>query len=383
MSTPSPLHASLRQTLSGLRRSVQAAALLAAAAAIGCAPPQDYDAKPVLLDLVQDVMLPVLSDVAARSKDLSTAADALAADPTEETLSATQAAWRAAREPWRRTDAFSFGPVVDQGLGASIDWWPAKPATIDEKIASGAAGGAAYIDSLGTSAKGFMALEYLLFDSAAGDGAVLAALSGDTGAPRRAFAAALAANLAGKTEALRLAWDEAGGKYALEVTEAGEGSRAFTTRKAAVDELVNQMVFQADTLLNARIGKPAGKSSGGDPLPDTEESPRSDNSLADMLASLGGLSAIYEGKYGDADGLGLSDLVKARSPAVDDRVRQAFGEARSRIEAIPPPFRTAIFDHEAEVTAAYESTRKLKRELATEVVSALGSTLRFNDADGD
>ena len=58
-------------------------------------------------------------------------------------------------------------------------------------------------------------------------------------------------------------------------------------------------------------------------------------------------------------------------------------DLKSKIEAIPPPFRTAITEHPDEVAAAYASARAFKRELATEVVSVLGSTLRFNDADGD
>lgn len=357
------------------------AALLAAAS--GCGGAEDYDAKPALDDLVHIVMLPTLSDVQTRSADLSTAAAALADDPTEQSLSAAQDAWRAARSPWRGADSFAFGPVVDQDLAGAIDWWPAKPETIEEKITAGATIDVAYVESLGTSARGFMAMEYLLFDSTAGDAAILSALQGEPGAKRRAFVLALAQSVAAKTETLRLAWDEEGGKYALEITQAGEGSKAFTTQKAAVDELVNQMVFQADTLLNARIGKPAGKSSGGEPLPDTEESWRSDNSLADMLSSLGSIESIYQGKYGDQDGLGMTDLVRARSAAVDDRVQGAFADARKKIEAIPPPFRTAVVDHAAEVDAAFEATRTLKRALATEVVSALGSTLRFNDADGD
>lgn len=362
-------------------RSALAAALVAIA---GCGQAQEYDAKPVLDDLVHIVMMPALTDVATRSGELEVAAVALAEDPTAARLKAAQDAWRAARSPWRSCDAFAFGPVVDQELSTAIDWWPAKPDAVEEKIAGTATLDAAYIDSVGASARGFMALEYLMFDSTNGDEAVLAALSSvDGGERRRAYLAAASENLASKAEALRLAWDEKGGKYALEVTLAGEGSKAFASQKAAVDELVNQLVFQADTVLNAKLGKPAGKKSGGEPLPDTEESPRSDNSIADMLATLRGIEAIYNGTYAGDDGLGISDLVRARNTAVDDRIQKALADAMAKVEAIPPPFRTAILEHPAEVDAAYESVRTLKRGLATEVVSVLGSTLRFNDADGD
>jgi predicted lipoprotein len=363
-----------------------AGAALAPAAALGaagCEPVEGYDAGPVLADVVHIVILPTQADAAAKATDLDTAADALSQAPTADSLAAAQAAWRTARAPWRSCDAFAFGPVESEGLGAAIDWWPAKPDTIEEKIAAGVPIDAAYIESLGTSAKGFMALEYLLFDPAGGEAAVLASLEGDPAAARRAYVAAVAADLAAKSDALRAAWAEDQGNYAKEILLAGDGSQVFGSQKAAVDELVNQLVFRADVLLNAKIGKPAGNANGGVPLPDTEESPRSDNSLADMLATLAGLRAVYEGEYGGKDGMGIADLVRARNAGVDDRVRAAFADAKGKIEAIPAPFRTAVTEHPAEVTAAYESVRVLKRTLATEVVSVLGSTLRFNDADGD
>lgn len=364
-------------------RVLFAAALAAAClGAAGCSPAQDYDAKPVLDDVVHVVILPTLSDASARAADLDAAAGALADAPASGSLTAAQDAWRAARSPWRSADAFAFGPVETASLGAAIDWWPAKPDTIEEKIASGAAIDAAYIGSLGTSAKGFLALEYLLFDSTNGDAAVLAQLTGDPAAPRRAYVAAAAEDLASQVEALRSAWAEDQGKFAQEILLAGEGSKTFVSQKAAVDELVNQMVFQADGLIS-RIGKPAGKENGGTPVPDAEETPRSDNSLADLLATLAGIQAVYDGQYGDQDGMGISDLVRARNAQVDDRVHEALAAAKAKIEAIPPPLRTAVTEHVAEVDAAYDAATALKRELSTEVVSVLGSTLRFNDADGD
>jgi len=376
-----PQYPHLRSTSTLRLAGIPLAAAVSLGAA-GCEAARDYDAKPVLDDVVHIVILPTLSDASARAAELDAAAEAVSSDPTAESLGAAQDAWRSARAPWRSSDAFAFGPVETDGLGAAIDWWPAKPDTIEEKIAAGGAIDAAYIESLGTSAKGFMALEYLLFDSTNGDDAVLASLTGDPAAARRAYVAAVAESLAGKVGTLHAAWAEDQGNYAQELLLAGDGSKVFVSQKSAVDELVNQMVFQADNVLN-KIGKPAGKSNGGVPVPDAEESPRSDNSLADMLATLDGIQSVYDGARGDKDGMGVSDLVRARNADVDDRVHDAFADARAKIEAIPPPFRAAVTDHVAEVDAAYEAARTLKRTLATEVVSVLGSTLRFNDADGD
>ena len=92
-----------------------------------------------------------------------------------------------------RAQAFRFGPVQSQKIGEAIDWWPAKPENIEEKIAGTEPITPEMIEATGTSSKGFMAMEYLLFDPEGGNAAVLARLTAEDGGARRpAYLAALA-----------------------------------------------------------------------------------------------------------------------------------------------------------------------------------------------
>ena len=75
--------------------------------------------------------------------------------------------------------------------------------------------------------------------------------------------------------------------------------------------------------------------------------------------------------------------MNAAGNQTDLAVRTAIGDAASLVEAIPRPYRTALVDQRASVEAAYESVKALKRLLATEVVGVMGTTLKFNDNDGD
>ena len=338
------------------------------------------DAKPVLVDVANDVILPTYRAADVSADALRAAVKALEAAPSATTLTAAQTAWRAARKDWHQGEAFRFGPVNTKEISGAIDYWPARGATIDTVITGPSEISAASFAALGANARGYQAIEYVLFDSAAGDAAVLERLTTDPAAKRRLLYLVTAAeHLKGKTSELYAAWDPAAGNFARELTEAGSGAALFPSAKSAVDQLVNSTVFSVDLVTGTKIGKPYGTKSGGNPVADQEEAPRSDNSIADMLDTLEGAKNVYVGKGGK----GLSELVRTKNPALDTRVLALIEDARVKIAAIPPPFRIAITAQRPAVEAAYLAMRALKNALQTEVTGALATTLQFNDNDGD
>jgi predicted lipoprotein len=333
--------------------------------------------------LTEEVVLPALDEVVLRAGALADAARALADAPTQPTLDAAQEAWRAARRPWKETEAFSFGPAMTERLSAAIDQIPVDPAKIELELAGTAELTDLYVDNLGANRKGFHAVEYLLFRGD-DDAAVLASLTTDAGAVRRReLAAVLARGIARDAGRLQTAWALTGGGYAETVTEPGAGNATYPTIKAVVDAFVNESVFLAELAADARLAAPLGLSTGGTPRPELEESGPSDNSLADLAATVRGMRSVYTGSRDGSVAGGISGLVADRSPATDRELREAFATALAALDAVPRPFRTAVVDHRAEVQAAYDAVKELKRILGTEVVALLGATLKFNDNDGD
>jgi predicted lipoprotein len=218
---------------------------------------------------------------------------------------------------------------------------------------------------------------------------VLASLTTGAAAARRLeLVAALAGNLERKLLELARAWSPDGGGYAEAVAAPGSANPIYPTIKSVIDAFVNQSVFLAELVADARIGKPLGLATGGTPQPALEESGPSDNSLADMAASVRGIRAVYTGSRDGADGGsdtggGISALVAAQRPATDREVRDLLAAALAAIDAVPRPFRVSIADHGAQVQAAYDAVKELKLILGTEVLAALGATLTFNANDGD
>jgi uncharacterized protein len=361
------------------------AALLASIGvpAITCAPVPlgDGPKRVAVTEITTEVVLPTLQDVEARAIDLRAAIDALAADPTAATLASARDAWRAARVPWKETEAFAFGPAMDLRLGVAIDQSPVDPADVEEEIAGTEELTSAYIESIGANRKGFHAIEGLLFGVPGTNDTVLASLTTDSLATRRlAMLSALAENLVLKTGQLRSEWEAS---FAAALMDPGSDNTDFPTAKAVIDTFVNESVFLSEWVMNERIGKPFGTASGGTPMPELEESAPSDHSIDDMAASLRSIRNVYHGTRDGSEGEGIGALVFAQSPSTHRAVRLAIDDAIAAVGAIPRPYRTSLTENAAIVEAALEAVRALKRLLATEVIAVLGATLKFNDNDGD
>jgi predicted lipoprotein len=190
---------------------------------------------------------------------------------------------------------------------------------------------------------------------------------------------ALASSLRDRAGKLYALWAPDKGNFAKDFTQ---GTGMFATPKAAADRLGNQLVFASISIESVRMGKPLGKKNGGTIDPKLEETPRSDNSLRDLQASLSSIDAAYRGAR-DKDGQGLDDLVRAKSTQLDADIVRDLAAAKASLEAVPPPLRTALVSSTPKVEEAWTKNRTLKSTLSTELISALGATLTFSDADGD
>jgi predicted lipoprotein len=142
-------------------------------------------------------------------------------------------------------------------------------------------------------------------------------------------------------------------------------------------------VFLSEFVASSKLGKPLGTSTGGVADPSLEESGPSDNSVEDMLGNLRSVRNVYLGTRTGTGGLGITTLVAKKSTSTDAAVKGALDDAIHLTESIPLPYRSALVEQRASVEAAYQSVKTLKRLLSTEVVALMGTTLKFNDNDGD
>ena len=305
----------------------------------------------ILRDLASGVLLPARRDFAEKASELRRAAE-------EGSPEDARRAWAAARRSWNLCQAGLVGPESDRLLDAKIDSFPVQAARLSDLAAESGPLGPDAIERLGAGAKGLRAIEHLVFTES------------PVASRERELLVALSRNLEAVAVEIRDLW------------EPGRGGFAATPPEAALDLLVNRMVVIAEATADLNLAWPLGRRGGetAPPRPELVRSRPSGRSREEVVETLEGIMALYEGPPG---GLGLSALVARAAPDLDAPIRESFERARARASALPAPVDRSIVEHPAAVMDAFAALKEFKMRLATDLASACRTTLRVSPFDGD
>jgi predicted lipoprotein len=272
-------------------------------------------------------------------------------------LAAARQDWRDALLAWSRLSAVAVGPLIERRSAQRMDYAPVRPEQITRAIASRPAN-EADLERLPNAAKGFGALEQLLWPPAAG------------GLPACRYAALAAADIAREAAALNAAFGRAGAT-ALDEAAAAE----------AMSEAVNQWIGALERLRMQSIERPLREAQARRRSPVFARQ-ASGTSAAERRERWQGLQALAVLQDGPAPqpGAGLVPLEtflrgKGLNPLADRLVRSVreAGEALQAAEAGAP----------ARLQAAARRLATLGGLVEAEVAPALDIRVGFSDADGD
>ncbi|MCD2511786.1 imelysin family protein [Comamonas endophytica] len=275
-------------------------------------------------------------------------------------IGAVQQRWRAAATDWERLSAVALGPLVERRSMRLLDFQPLRPAAVRKAIAT-APTDLRGMERVGAPAKGFPALEWLLWTEPAAPNT-----------PACSYALMAAREVQSEAQALQQAftrlaqtpWDE-------------EDSTAAPTLMA---EFINQWIGGLERLRWAQMEKPV-RSQGKSAAPDFARS-ASQTSLQSWRAQWAALQALAVHRAGAVPvpgkdivpielylrGRGLNDLAQQWVDAV-----QAADQAMAQL---------ASTDSEA-VLKAVRALNQVKQQMQDQVAPALEVNIGFSDADGD
>ncbi|MEZ5856494.1 MAG: imelysin family protein [Hyphomicrobiaceae bacterium] len=310
-------------------------------------------------------------DSLAAGKALQTAVDAFLAAPSPATLEAARQAWVAARPSYLQTEAFRFtNPIVDAWEG-KVNSWPLDEGLIDY-VATPAEGSENPLANANVIAAKSIKINGETVDVTTIDGPLLRKLQ---------EAGGIKANVATGYHAIEfLLWGQdlhgtgpgAGERphsdYDLKSCTHANCDRRAAYLKAATQLLVEDLAWIAaqwkaegearkhitslppddalvaifSGLASLSYGELAGERTKLALLlhdPEEEHDCFSDNTHNSHYYDALGIENVYLGRFKRRDGSliagpSVSDLVKARSPATDDNVRQAIATTVSRMKAI-------------------------------------------------
>ncbi|WP_394837582.1 iron-regulated protein [Pendulispora rubella] len=344
-------------------------------------------------------------DSIAQAKKLQTAVDAFLAAPSQATLDDARKAWTQARPSYGQSEAFRFygGPIDADNTGpeGAINGWPLDEAYIDYVLKDPAhpeqgelkggiintnTGEAITKESIAAKneqggeknlSTGWHAIEFLLWGqdlSTTGPGNrpytdYVTGTGGthDNQQRRRDYLKAAVDLLVDDLESVEVQWHtDTADTYASKFI-AGDTNAALTS-----------IIKGLGSLSGAELSKERMNNAYETKDQEEEHSCFSDTTLQDLTANAKGIENVYLGRYGNIDGAGLDDLVKAKDAALDAKVKQQLAASLDAIAAIPAPFDQAITNDAArpKVKAAIDSLGELTKSIV-KVATTLGLTINI------
>lgn len=345
-------------------------------------PASDFQKGAMLENIGNNIIIPAYQKLKDETNLIDSAMSKFITTPDITNLVNLQNAHNNAYLAWQNASAFEFGPAEQLLLRTNTNIFPTDTTQIALNISSGSYDLSAVSN---IDAKGFPAMDYLLFGIGPDNNAILSKYISDVNAnARRTYLQNIYNEVKTNINSVYTGWATGGGNY-VSTFKNNTGSDVG----GSIGMLVNQLNYDLETLKNAKIGIPLGKKTLGTPLPEKAEALYSMQSLTLAKEHLTSIENIYLGRSKTgADGLGLDDYiehVKAQHPLgpLNNVIKNKFASAKAKLAAIPETLSQSVLSSASTVDAAYIELQQLVVLLKVDMPSALGVMITYQDNDGD
>lgn len=301
------------------------------------------------------------SSIVDLSVALQDSVDSFVATPSPQTHAEVKQAWLLAREAYGASEVGRFyGGPIDAPEGR-INAWPIDENFIDYSFNNPQAGIinrpadvprinaqvlALYNGRAGEEnrALGWHAIEFLLWGqrtsqtTGPGERAYSDYLTAPNADRRRTYLQTAAQLLVADLSQVAAEWD-------LDNAESYGAKFVVAAPKESLTKMMRGFANMAiSELLFERMSDPYVTKDQKD-----EESCFSENTYVDLVANAHSVEDVYLGRFKDQSGPSISDLVRAKNQALDERMRQQLEAATAATEAIPAPFDHSVLSPEGSV----------------------------------
>lgn len=350
----------------------------------------------MLGSIADNSILPAYSDMHESVDDLYNSSLQYQTNPSAINLDAVRIKWGIAKSSIKRIEVLGFGPaILPLDYLVNMDYYPrfnldTTKLESDELAATNTQTlNANRISSYGVIKRGISCIEYLVYDNGSGLSDLSSVHSTLVSNQRRIqYIVAVASDLKDRANKFNMEWQPAGNNF---TNDFKKGVNSFGSQRAVLDEIVNQMIFHLSTIIDSKIGDPAGltvKSSGRVDL-NKLESKWSNHSLDDISANMEGIKLLYFASYRQQTGVeifGLTAMVSSLNPTLDSKIKIQINSIESQIQIIRSEsgtLRNAILQNPPSVANLYNSIRALRLTLSTELILTLGASIGISSSDGD
>ncbi len=342
-------------------------------------PTDKFDRGAMLQNFADNLVRPAYNDLLAKVEVFHVAVSTFNTTPTVENLNTLQSAWQDAYYQWQFTNAFNFGPAGEEGLQKSlieeIGTFPASVTKLDANLVSGVWN----VTDFNRDARGFPAIEYLIFGSAATKEDIVSTFL--VAPHHKAYLTALSENLKSRIETVVNAWNTA--YYTEFINNKGTDAGSSTSH------LYNEFVRSFEAAKNFKLGLPLGKRPGQTQSePQLVEAYYSGKSLECLRQHLTALENIWYGRNKSGqDGIGFREYLEKveGGPALIISTETQLAALHTALSAIPdnPSLSAQISAANPQLETLYTEFQKMTRYFKSDLSSLLGIAITFSSGDGD
>ncbi|MFT6921297.1 MAG: putative lipoprotein [Crocinitomicaceae bacterium] len=327
----------------------------------------DFDKAELLDNVASNLIVPSLNDFDSKLNVLKASFDVFEADRTLANLEVVRTDWKAAYSAWQSTKIYDFGPVYDNGFKRATGTFPSDTTLIQDNIFNGGynLASASNIDAIGLSA-----LDYLLYQATALNDFV-------NKESYTVYTSELISKMVSESLIVKSSWTSYKGTF---VASTG------TETTSAFSLLINEFNKDYELSKNAKLGIPLGKQSLGIQLPEYIEARNSAYSLDLLRQSMVGLQGLYNGDINSPSGSGVGFheyLIQLERADLANDINSKFNSIISKIDSFQNSLEVEMGSNEAELDALYNLIHQQVVSLKTDMTSAFGVLITYQDNDGD
>lgn len=320
-----------------------------------------FDKGALLVNLSSNMIIPSLNQFDADLAGLMQEVTELEQTANAVNLENTRNAWKTAYLTWQTVKIFDFGPIRNNAFKGATGTYPVDTTDINNNIASGSytLGSAANVDAIGLPS-----LDYLLYRQGALD-------SLQNNPNCISYVKDVVQKMIDETNTVITQWSSYKSTF-----DASTG----TSSTSGFSLFINEFNRDYELAKNAKVGIPLGKQSLDIQMPEFIEARYSGFSFDLLKESITALRNVYNG----GSGVGCDDyLVHLERTTLDNTIDGNFASIINDVDAFTLTFEEAMEQDVSACDALYLKLQQQVVNIKTDMTSAFGVLITYQDNDGD
>jgi len=338
----------------------------------------------ILVNMGTNIIVPGYQNLAASATTLDSAVLDFTLSPNSTKLTKLQTDFKSAYLAWVTVSQYNYaGPASgNQPPLNGLDNFPADSAIIENNI-NGDPSTININAYANRSAKGFAALDYLLFANSAN---LLTNYTTDANAAKRKkYLEIVAGDIKTEVNSVLNAW--------LTSYNSTFATGVGTSVSSSLGLVINSLDQEVDILKNYRLGVPLGLIFTDSAVlnPTQVEAYYSGISAQLALTQVKAMQGLYLGTGANGNGLGLTTYVSKSAKtydvytgtSLDNAIKAQFTLVITDLQGVQDPFSVTMQSNATQANKAFTDIQKLLLLLKTDMPSLLGVAITYGDNDGD